>query len=175
MPRRAKPSFKEIKGPSAQQSSGAAGDLSLVEYQRLAAKQQLPGANPFWTRHATTSGIVPLNFDTNAAAGVQDGVDVDVSEGDYNFEKTPLLLAWFRFANADSTYSDSTAIYRYPLEIGGGSFEQFISADRKLLRFYRRSITPSGVATPTRIYIKFFIFDDDPFKNPNPITQFGTE
>lgn len=146
-------------------------DISLVDFSRIQALQQLPATYPFWTRHATTSGIVYMDFDPTVAQ-VIDGVDVDISEYKFNLSKTPLMLAWFRFANSSNTYSDTTEIYKYPLVRRNNSgtalesFTCFINSNRKVLRFTRRAITAYGSGT-TRVYIKFFLFDDDAFKNPN--------
>jgi hypothetical protein len=162
--------FREVKDAQSSASNNGV-DISVADYSRIRSLQQLPATYPFWTRHATTSGIVYMDFDPTVAQ-VVDGVDVDISEYKFNLSKTPLMLAWFRFADSSNNYSSTTDIYKYPLVRRNSSgtalesFTCFINSSRKLLRFSRRAITAYGTGT-TRVYIKFFIFDDDPFKNPN--------
>lgn len=165
--------FREIETLPVEDGDDAQ-DISLVDYSRIRSLQQLPATYPFWTRHATTSGIVYMDFDPTVAQ-VEDGVDVDISEYKFNISKSPLILCWFRFADSSNNYTDTTEIYKYPLLRRNSSgtvlesFTVFINSSRKLLRFYRTAVTPYGTGT-TRIYIKFFLFDDDPFKNPDNVT-----
>ena len=163
MPRK----FREVNDSQSSVYNG----MPVADYSRIRSLQQLPATYPFWTRHATTSGIVYMDFDPTVAQ-VVDGVDVDISEYKFNLSKTPLMLAWFRFADSNNNYSSTSEIYKYPLVRRNStgtaleSYTCFINSGRKLLRFSRRAITAYGTGT-TRVYIKFFIFDDDPFKNPN--------
>lgn len=166
------PKFREI---SLTPNNTSEQDISVVDYNRIKTRMQLPATYPFWTNHASSSGIVYLDFDPTVAQ-VQDGVDIDISEYKYNFSKTPLVLAWFRFANSDLTYSNTTEIYKYPIVrrntsgVALEAFTMYVDATSKILRFSRRSVSSYGTI-PLRIYIKFLMFDDEPFKNP--ITRTG--
>jgi len=122
----------------------------------------LPGKYPFWTKHASASGLAHIDYDPSLTY-VQDGVDIDINEFRYNFSKTPKMLAWFRKADSFLDYSETTPIYKMPTFAPDAIYTGFIDANRKLLRFSRRSLSGSGGSTTERIYIKFFLFDDEVF------------
>lgn len=151
----------------------------LKSKARVSSLEYLPGTYPFFTRHAATSGIVPLDFDTTLD-DVTDGVDVDISEFRYNFERTPLMLSWYRFAASDLSYDPRSEIYKFPMvrvDDSGTELEQystFISSQRKLLRFEREALSAYGSAGTTRIYIKFFLFNDEVFKNVIDRSEYTT-
>lgn len=122
----------------------------------------LPGKYPFWTRHASASGLAYIDYDPSNTY-VQDGVDIDINEFRYNFTKTPKMLAWFRRSDDNLEYDDSTPIYKMPTYAPDAVYQGFIDASRKLLRFSRRALVGVGSPTTERIYIKFFLFDDEVF------------
>lgn len=147
---------------------------------RISTLDLLPGVYPFWSRHAALTGMTWLDFTTSSGGGVRNSVTIDLSDSDFNFTQTPLILAWFRDANADLTYSDSTPIYRFPIvrrNTSGVELESFNTsffADYDQLYFVRHGITAYGSAGTKRIYIKFFLFKDDAFLNSDSIAELDT-
>lgn len=122
----------------------------------------LPGKYPFWTRHASASGLAYIDYDPSTTY-VQDGVDIDINEFRYNFNKTPKMLSWFRRSDDSLQYTDTTTIYKMPTYAPDAIYQGFVDSSRQLLRFSRRALAGVGSSTTERIYIKFFLFDDEVF------------
>lgn len=133
-----------------------------IDSERVAAHQQLPGAFPFWERNCALSGMTWIDFNPTVVAN-RSAVEISLSN---KFKNTPLILSWFRAANSDLSYSDSTPIYKFPGNDGYASFNSSFFSTNNTLRFARHSITAYGTSTTYRVYIKFFLFTDDAFINP---------
>jgi len=144
---------------------------SLEENARPSSLNFLPAPYPFWTRHAAFTGMTYLDYNSSVISRVS--VVIDTTDGGHNFAKTPLVLTWVRDSDSSLNYTTSTAIYKFPIirrNSSGVAIESFntsfFSATNQLY-FVRHSITAFGTSATKRVYIKFFLFDDDPFLNPN--------
>lgn len=131
----------------------------LLVNARPSSLDFLPSKYPFWTRHASASGVAYIDYDPSLTF-VLDGVDIDINEFRYKFDKTPKLMAWFRRSDSLLGYSNTTKIYKMPTFAPDANYRGFIDSERKLLRFTRRSLSGTGGSTTERIYIKFLLFDD---------------
>ena len=136
----------------------------LKKNARPSTLSLLPGKYPFWSRHASATGMCYIDFDPSLTY-INDGVDIDINELNYNFPRTPKMLAWIRWADSALNYTDSTSIYKMPTFAPDAVYNGFIDSERKLLRFSRITLSGNGVSRTERIYIRFFLFDDDVFQS----------
>jgi hypothetical protein len=139
---------------------------ALQRNARPTETQFLPAPYPFWTRHAAFTGMTWLDFDPSALSRVD--VRINLDESDVKFDRTPLLLAWLRDANDDLSYSDETPIYRFPcVRDERESFNNGFFTDNTTLYFVRHSGDVYGSSGTKRVYIKFYVFNDDAYLNPD--------
>lgn len=138
------------------------------QIDRLQNRDILPAPYPFWTRHAAFTGMAYIDYNPFTITGF-DTVNVSLGASKIKFTKAPLVMAWCRDAASDLSYSDVTQVFKVGTvrRNSSGTALDIISGStsKTNVSFSRTAASAYGLNITYRVYIKFFIFSDEPNLN----------